>query len=378
VNPTDAIVVVGAGLAGYGVIRELRKLNGEVPLTLITADDGHFYSKPRLSNHLSSGRGLETLITTRGDEMAQKNNFTLMSQHSVSAIDSKRQILTTQKGELAYGKLVLALGASPRQPSYKTSSQKIFSINHLDDYLRMAPLLADKPTVLIYGGGLVACEFANDLASSGHKVHLVTRTTALLDRMLSTASSDKLVMALIQARVIVHLNDDIVSVDEDSAGLSVQLQQGGTLRCGLVLNAIGLVPHALAQKCGLKTDRGIVVDERLQTSIANIYALGDGAQYSEDWMPFVMPITHAAKVCAQALLNLEAKLTFPPMPVAVKTASFPLVIGTSKAQNLQHQHSSNSEGCSDEWRDEAGQLRAFALGGNRCADKAAFLKQWKP
>ena len=377
-SSTEPIIVVGAGLAGYGVIRELRKLNGEVPLTLITADEGHFYSKPRLSTHLSSGRSLDTLVTTSAEEMAQKNNFCLLSHHTVESVDIQRQVVKTQHGEHGYSKLVLAVGAVPRQPNYLITSAKIFTINQLNDYLQLAPLLVDKKRILIYGGGLVACEFANDLALAGHSVHLVTRALALLDRIINPSTSGHLRSALQKATVEVILGDDITTVQENGSSLSVKLKQGAHLEVDIVLNAIGLIPHPLGPKHGLRTDRGIVVDRQLQTSEKNIYALGDGAQYEEGWLPFVMPITYAAKVCAQALLGLKAELSFPPMPVVVKTAAFPLVVGTSNAKNLNLAFTESAEGCCEEWRDEQGQLRAFVLGGHRCADKATFLKAWKP
>ena len=182
----DDIVIVGSGLAAYGVVRELRKLDQNVSITVVTQDDGAFYSKPRLSNHLSSGRGLETLVNTSGKEMAEKNSFQLLAQHEITGFDREQKLLHTNQGEVPYGKLVLALGASAREPSYTNESQKVFSVNHLDDYLKFHTHLKPSSKVVIYGGGLVACEFANDLAVTGHDVHMIVRDTSLLGRLVGS------------------------------------------------------------------------------------------------------------------------------------------------------------------------------------------------
>ena len=177
----------------------------------------------------------------------------------------------------------------------------------------------------------------------------------------------------------ITLNNDIVSVkDATSDAVEVELSQGGVAHANLVLNAIGLVPHPLLSGLGLSVDKGLVVNESLQTSDPNIYALGDVAQYPEGWLPFVMPITHAAKACAGALLGNASPLSFPPMPVAVKTTCYPLVIGSTTSLDLQHTHEFNETGSVEEWQDAEGRLRAFVLGGDRCAEKGTFLKRWIP
>ena len=370
------ITIVGAGLAGYGVIRELRKLDSEVPITLITQDDGAFYSKPRLSSHLSSGRSLESLVSSTGEDMAQKNNFTLLKYNNLLSINAPTKQLSTQHGEQAYGKLVLAMGAVPRQPSYQHNSKSIFSVNHLADYLRLVPRLTQRQTVVIYGGGLVACEFANDLALAGHDVHLVTRSTSLLDRLVTSATSELLAKALQIAGIHVRLGCDIQQITETTQGLQINFDQGSPVLAHIVLNAIGLIPHPSYHSLGLRTERGIVVNEYLQTNLPEVYAIGDGAQYPEGWLPFVMPIGTAAKTLAQNLLGQEAKLSFPPMPVAVKTPAFPIVIGPHSKPNLLHSVDITDGGCAETWRDEQGRLRGFVLGGHRCADKATFMKEW--
>ena len=97
-----AIVVVGSGLAGYTVIREIRKLDKTVPITLVTREPGYFYSKPMLSTALASNKSVDQLISTNADGMATQLGLTILKTTSVLSIDSHLQTITTSKGVLPY------------------------------------------------------------------------------------------------------------------------------------------------------------------------------------------------------------------------------------------------------------------------------------
>ena len=113
---TPHIVVVGSGLAGYGVLRELRKLAPDARLTLVTQDDGHFYSKPALSTALAKGKVADTLITTLAEKMVAQLKLDLRAGRIVEAIDRQDKAVLTTGGPLFYDRLVLALGADPVRP----------------------------------------------------------------------------------------------------------------------------------------------------------------------------------------------------------------------------------------------------------------------
>jgi rubredoxin---NAD+ reductase len=112
-SPNRLIVIVGSGLAGYTLLKEIRKRDAETPVTLVTADDGAFYSKPNLSNALATGRTAAALASASAEKMAADQNATVLTHTRVTAIDTQGRRLDTENGELEYGKLVLALGADP-------------------------------------------------------------------------------------------------------------------------------------------------------------------------------------------------------------------------------------------------------------------------
>mgnify|MGYP000152585005 CR=1 FL=1 len=107
----SAIVIIGSGLAGYTVVREIRKLDKTVPITLVTKEPGYFYSKPMLSTALASKKDATQLISTPADGMATQLEMTILSNCEVNSINPSAQTIQTSKGEVPYGKLVMALGA---------------------------------------------------------------------------------------------------------------------------------------------------------------------------------------------------------------------------------------------------------------------------
>src|SRR5690349_4532839 len=111
----DPFVIVGAGTAGYMLIKEIRKLNGNIPIILVTQDDGDYYSKPMLSNLLSKKQSVECTILNYGKKAALAFTFELYSNCQAQSIDTKNKILKTNQGDIIYEKLILACGASSRK-----------------------------------------------------------------------------------------------------------------------------------------------------------------------------------------------------------------------------------------------------------------------
>src|SRR5512143_681611 len=173
-TPNRSIVIVGSGLAGYTLLKEIRKRDAATPLTLVTADDGTFYSKPNLSNALASGKTAAALAGAVAEKMAADLNATVLPHTRVTAIDTQAQRLVTRQGEIAYGKLVLALGADPLPHGLAgDSAHDVLAVNDLAGYAAFRGALDGKRRVTVLGGGLIGCEFANDLAHAGYVVDVV-------------------------------------------------------------------------------------------------------------------------------------------------------------------------------------------------------------
>ena len=375
------VVIVGSGLAAWSVVRELRKLDAQRPITLICRDNGDFYSKPLLSNALASGKTAAQLVGTTCADMAQTLQVQVMAHTEVSAIDTAQAVVHTHAGALRYGQLVLALGADPvRLPLAGDAAGRVLSVNDLQDYARFRAQLSQARRVSVIGAGLIGCEFANDLVLAGHPVDLIDPGPQPLGRLLPPEAGGALQQALADAGVRFHLGTSVQAVSTEAEGLRVHLANGQSLHSDVVLSAVGLRPRiALAQAAGLQTARGIVVNRQLQTSVPNIYALGDVAEVDGQWLPFVMPLMHAARALAAHLAGQTALLRYPAMPVVVKTPAAPVVVAPPPPGASGRWHTVHSDqGLEAHWLDDQAGLLGFALVGAATARKNALQKHLPP
>jgi rubredoxin---NAD+ reductase len=380
VGAAAPVVVLGSGLAAWSVVRELRRLDRHMPVTLITERNGDFYAKPALSNALAQGKAAGQLVTTPANVMAQQLGVQLVAHTRISAVHTDQRTVQAPDGRAwPYAKLVLATGAQPIALALPESPVPVHTVNGLEDYVALRVQLdaVQRRTglparVLIVGAGLIGCEFANDLAARGHPVTVVDPGQRPLAGLLPAQASQQMADAL--------------------AGLGVQWRWGQTASVelaaqhDLVLSAIGLRPDVtLAHASGLQTDRGVLVNDRLQTSAPDIYALGDVAQYSSASlggtmsrpMPYVMPIMAAAKVLAAQLASGDnganpARLHFAPMPIAVKTPACALLV-LPPAPGASGAWQAPLEPGVWHWLDTQGAVQGFALAGAATARRATAL-----
>jgi rubredoxin-NAD+ reductase len=372
------IVIIGSGLAGYTLARELRKLDRETPLALVTADDGSFYSKPMLSNALASGKGASDLALKTAVAMAGELNATLHTGTEVQAIDLSTRHLRTSDGEFAWSKLVLAMGADPiRLPLAGEGAAAVLSVNDLRDYAHFRAALEGRKRVAILGAGLIGCEFANDLVLAGHAVEVADIAAQALGRLLPPEAAEGLRDALAAAGVRWHLGKKTVAVDRSGDALVLRFEDGTHIETDIVLSAVGLAPRTLlAHAAGLEVKRGIVVDRLLRSSDQDVYALGDCAEVEGQVLPFVMPIMHAARALASTLSGSDKAVIYPPMPVVVKTSALPTVVcppapGAAGAWQIE----SLAGGTLARYVDAAGKLLGFALTGAAAARKNKLVRE---
>jgi rubredoxin-NAD+ reductase len=372
------IVIVGSGLAGWTVVRELRKLDQALPVTMVTADSGDFYSKPMLSNALAQGKTPAQLVGTAADAMAAQLGVRLLKETRASGIDRARKALLTDRGEVPYARLVLALGADPiRLTLAGDAAGAVLSVNDLADYARFRAALDGVRSVAILGAGLIGCEFANDLAAAGHAVTVLDPAAWPLATLLPQAAGEALIAPLEQLGVTWRLGQAVTQVDHSESGYRLTLGGGDTLSADLVLSAVGLRPHiALAKDAGLAVNRGIVADAFLRTSDPDIHVLGDCAEIEGQTRPYVLPIMHAARALAQTLAGTPTPTAFPPMPVVIKTPACPVAV-QPVARDAQGawEVTADERGVRGLFYDADQRLKGFALTQGHVDERAALTKQ---
>ena len=380
-NSNQAIVIIGSGLAGYTVTREVRKIDKEIPITLISREPGYFYSKPTLSNALAHGKSADQLIGSHADAMGSQLDLAVLGNTDVHAIDTQTQRLHTSAGEIAYGKLVLALGADQiRLQLQGTAANQAMTVNDLEDYSRFRQAIDGRKRVTILGAGLIGCEFANDLMLAGYSVDVIDLAPHALGRLLPEAAARALEQKLSEVGVRWHFGSTAQSIDEHNDAMLITLANGGTIETDAVLSAVGLRPRIqLAQDAGIKTGLGIQVNRQLQTSVESVYAIGDCAEIEGLVLPYVLPIMHAARTLAPVLLGQAATLQYPAMPVTVKTPSYPIVVSPPAKTAVGNWNITEvTDGMQCRFETSDGQLLGFALLGSATAERAAMAKLLPP
>ncbi len=372
------LVIVGTGLAGYNLAREWRKLDSTTPLLLITADDGRSYSKPMLSTGFGKQKDADGLVLAEAGAMAEQLNAEVRTHTRVTGIDPGHRRLWIGDEAVPYRDLVLAWGAQPiRVPVAGDAQDSILPVNDLEDYARFCRAAAGKRRILVLGAGLIGCEFANDLTAGGYQVELVAPCEQVMPGLLPVEAARAVQTGLEGLGIRFHLGPVLNRLEHAGEALQAELSDGTLLSCDLVLSAVGLHPRtSLAEQAGLACGRGIAVDRLLQTSHANIHALGDCAEVDGLNLLYVMPLMTCARALAQTLAGNPTRVSYGPMPVTVKTPVCPLVVSPPPRGSLG---SWQVEGSGSDLkvlcRDAAGRLLGYALTGAAVQEKLALNKE---
>ncbi len=375
------VVIVGTGLAGYNLAKEFRKLDGETPLLLISADDGRSYSKPMLSTGFGKNKDADGLAMAEAGAMAEQLKAEIRTHTRITGIDPGLKRLWIGEEAVPYRDLVLAWGADTiRVPVEGDAQEAIFPINDLEDYARFRAAAAGKRRVLILGAGLIGCEFANDLSLGGLQVELVAPCEQVMPGLLHAAPAAAVQAGLESLGARFHLGPVLARLDQGEDGLQAQLSDGTRIHCDLVVSAVGLRPRTeLAAAAGLVVNRGVAVDRQLRTSHANIYALGDCAEVDGLNLLYVMPLMACARALAQTLAGKPTAVAYGAMPVTVKTPVCPLVVsppprGLDCSWTVEGAGSDIKALC----RDAAGRLLGYALTGAAVQEKLALNRELPP
>ena len=375
------IVIIGSGLAGFNTVKEFRKLDKETPVVVLTADDGRNYSKPMLSTGFTKEKTADELAMATPEQVAEQFNVTVRTGVHVAGIDTGKQRVLLPDDHLDYSSLVLALGADTWTPPLEGDAVgEVFSVNDLMDYGRFCQALEGKREVTILGGGLIGCEFANDLSNGGFQVSLVEPMGRCLPMLLPEPASAAVGRGLEDLGVRFHFGPLAKAVHhgkDNPDKLVTELSDGTHLESDVVLAAIGLRPRiGIAKDAGLKTNRGILTDQSLRTSADNVYALGDCAEVQGHVLPYVLPLMASARALAKTLAGEPTPVSYGVMPVTIKTPACPVVV-CPVPEELEGDWETEEEGNTVKalFRDRDGNLRGYALTGDAVKEKMKLNKE---
>ncbi len=376
------VVILGTGLAGYGVAKEFRKHDKETALTIITADDGRAYSKPMLSTGYTKQATADDLAQADASAMATQLNATIQTMTAVIDIDTDRQIIKTSDSEtvMHYSKLVLAMGAKTITPPIKGDAlDDVYSINDLHDYaaFQQAATQSNAKKICIIGGGLIGCEYTNDLINGGFEVETIDPLAYCLPTLLPEAAGTAVQRALEEKGAKFHFGLSVTEVNKTNNGVVVSLNNSDTINADMVICAVGVKPRIeLAVKSGLEVNRGIVTNRLLETSANNVYALGDCAEVAGNVLVYVAPLMACARALGKTLAGEPTSVSYPAMPVTIKTPACPVVV-SPVAKDAAGKWTVEVDGNNvvAQFHNPKGDLIGFALTGEGTKQRMQLQKQ---
>ncbi|GEA49673.1 nitric oxide reductase FlRd-NAD(+) reductase [Vibrio inusitatus NBRC 102082] len=334
----NPVTIIGSGFAAYQLVKTLRRMDQQVPIRVITADRGHDYNKPDLSHVVSRQQTSQQLISTAAEIFASEQNIELCTEHRVEDIDLDKKAVFANEQRFDYSNLVLATGAMPFIPPIQGLRESgPITLNSLKEFDAFSERLTKANSILVIGGGLIGVEISMDLALANKQVTVIEAGQRLMGNQLPELVALKLEQSFDQLNIDTRSGETVTKVSPSESGYQVKLGNGEQLNVDEVLVCAGLVPNTtLAKHTGLAVNRGICVDESMQTSENNIYALGDCAEFGGQVRAYLQPTVVSASALAKTLLGELTAVVLPKMMVKVKTPKYPIQIAGTTSDSQVH------------------------------------------
>ena len=277
----ESVVIVGAGAAGDCAAETLRREGYQGRLTLYDPDPDAPYDRPNLSKDYLAGTASEDWIPLHPPEFYREREIEIVRDRSVAAIEPKaRRIRLDDGGTVEFGALLLATGAIPIRlpPEMERGKPVVHYLRSFADSKAIVAAAGKAKRAVILGASFIGLEVAASLRARKLEVHVVAPDRRPLERVMGPELGDFIRRLHEEHGVSFHLGQKPSGID----GGVVTLENGARLPADLVVAGIGVRPNIeLAERAGLSVDRGVVVDERLQTSAPGVYAAGDIARWPD-------------------------------------------------------------------------------------------------
>ena len=274
-------VIIGNGVAGTTAAENIRKTDKEGTITMVTNEDLPFYYRIRLNEYVSGELTEQELIAKKGQWYKDHNIDLKLMTRVVEAEPQKKLIITENQERLSYDHLLIATGSHSFIPPIKGSEKKgVFSLRTVQDARAISAYAGDAESIVLIGGGLLGLEAGNALRKLGKRAMVVEFFPRLLPRQLDVDGAKRLQGIMEEMGFSFRLGAKTQEITGNGSVNSVVLEGGETLSAEMVIISAGVRPNMeLAEPLGLDHDKGIKVDEHLQTNQSDIYAAGDVAEF---------------------------------------------------------------------------------------------------
>jgi NADPH-dependent 2,4-dienoyl-CoA reductase/sulfur reductase-like enzyme/nitrite reductase/ring-hydroxylating ferredoxin subunit len=287
----SSIIIIGGGAAGLAAADMLRRDGYSGPVTMISADSAPPCDRPNLSKDFLAGTAPEEWIPLRPPEWYSERKIDLVLNSRVTSLDATRKTISTEDGKTyAYEALLLATGADPvRLPLEGANPSQVFHLRSLADSKAIVAKATSAKRAVVVGASFIGLEVAASLRAKGITVHVVAPEQVPMERILGSRIGTFVRSFHESHGVVFHLGETVKRVD----GGKVILSGGSTVEADFIVLGVGVRPSIdLAAQAGLRIDRGIVVNEYLETSAPGVFAAGDVARWPDPYTREQIRVEH--------------------------------------------------------------------------------------
>ena len=301
------LVVIGNGMAGMRTVEELLKVAPDLyDITVFGAEPHGNYNRIMLSPVLAGEKTIDDIMINT-PEWYEANNICLHTNDPVVDVNRKSRMVISEKGvEVPYDRLLLATGSNPFIiPVPGHDLEGVISFRDIHDVNKMLEASKTMKKAVVIGGGLLGLEAANGLMKQGMEVSVVHLLDSLMERQLDKPAAAMLKQSLEERGMnfLMEAATDEILGSERVEG--IRFKDGSEIEADLIVMAVGIRPNIeLGQKIGLQCERGILVNDTLQSFDPSIYAVGECVQHREATYGLVAPLWEQAKVCANHLADI--------------------------------------------------------------------------
>lgn len=282
-------VLVGSGIAALSAAESIRSADPRARITLVSQESGGFYSRPGLA-YLLTGEVPEAQLRIRTDAEVDALRLERIEGTATRLSPDRHELELADGRTIVYDRLLLATGAVSIPADFAGAGlDGVVQVDGLDEARGLVARTRSATTAVVIGGGSTALELVEGLHARGVTTHYLMRGERYWSRVFDRVESAVVEARLLQDGVVLHRNASVrEAAGEQGKVAGVTLSDGRHIACGIVAVAVGVVPRKeLAESGGLRTQRGILTNEFLETSAPDVFAAGDCAQVHD-------PVTRTA------------------------------------------------------------------------------------
>lgn len=304
------LVLAGNGMAGIRCIEEVLKLNRHMFEIVIFGSEPHpNYNRILLSSVLQGEASIDD-ITLNSKDWYDKHGITLYTGETVIQIDTdQQQVITDRKRILSYDKFIVATGSSPHiLPIPGADKKGVYGFRTIEDCQALMKMAQHFQKAAVIGAGLLGLEAAVGLQHLGMDVSVIHHSAGIMQKQLDQTAARLLQTELEQKGLTFLLEKDTVSISGTTKADRIHFKDGSSLKADLIVMAAGVRPNIeLAVSAGIQVNRGIIVNDFMQTSEPNIYAVGECAEHNGTVYGLVAPLYEQGKVLASHICGVPCE-----------------------------------------------------------------------